>query len=124
MGGVFDAKGQCPELEMFLCFSQPRPVVLQNNQPLDFDRRLDLATFDVGNLLPTLGNSRFYRFHPDAAPNPTVGDRFLLIGYPGIFRFERRGEIQFGRVPYATMVSSIDGARFHSDISQAKYEEL
>jgi hypothetical protein len=117
------AKEQCPEFEMFLCFLQPHPVILKSKEPLDFDRRLDLATFDVEDLIPVLGDSRFYAFRPEAAPKPSIDDRFLFIGYPGIFRLERQSEIQFGRVPYATMISSVDDARFHADISQARYDE-
>lgn len=118
-----DTKEQCPELEMLLCFLQPHPVVLKNKQPLDYDKHLDIAIFDVENLLPALGKSRFFSFHLNATPKTSIGDHLIFIGYPGVFRYELENEIQFGRVPYATMISSVDGLRFHSDISNARYDE-
>lgn len=113
------------DLKMHVCLDRGSPVVLQE-EPIDTDKRLDIATFDMEPLLAACCGRKFYPLEQNPPRRVVKGDRIFLIGYPGAFRSATMGSVQFGRVPYALSVSdsSDDGSLFGADISKAVYEEL
>jgi hypothetical protein len=109
-------------LKMFICLHGELPIVL-NQAPLDYNQTVDVIAFDMKPYLSACNKNKFYRLDQNPARQVTIGDSLFFQGYPGFLRLVAGKKIQFGKVPYATSVDSVDGLRFHSDISKAKHEE-
>jgi len=111
-----------PALKIFVCLQQGNPVVLTQS-PIALGDDLDIATFDMDPLLPACRGNKFFRLDHNPPRNLTQKNYLFFLGYPGCWRSSTSEAIQFGRVPYATSVSSVDGFRFRADISKAVYED-
>jgi hypothetical protein len=120
--GLCTMREKAPALKMFVYLRTGPPVVF-DPAPIDADKHLDLATFDLEPILSACAGNRFYRLDQDPAPNLTKKDRLYFLGYPGHLRRVSSRLIEFSRVPYAVAVRSVDGFRFHCDISKAVYED-
>jgi hypothetical protein len=120
--GFCRMKEQNNALKMFICLRGGPPVVLAS-APIDSHKTLDLATFNMEPLLPVCAQNRFYEMNQSPPCSVARGDRLFLLGYPGHLREVSPGSIEFGCVPYAVSVESVDGFRFHSNISKATYED-
>lgn len=109
-------------LRMFICLRRQSPIVF-GQEPIDHDKSLDIVTFDMKPLLAICSGNKFYRLDQNPARPVAKGDPLFFLGYPGYLRVATGKAVQFGRVPYAVAVNSVDGLRFHSNISEIKYEE-
>ena len=105
---------------MCVCLDEKSPVVFDQHNPIDHDEKLDIATFDITPVLPACGRRKFYALDRNPPPPVKIGSRLVLLGDQGKFRFASAQGLDFGVTTYAVEVSSVDGLRFHSDISKAK----
>src|SRR3989442_955920 len=104
---------------MLVCLNKNPPAFLDSN-PVDLDKGLDIATFDMEPLLAACRGRKFYQIHQNPPRRVTKGDRLFFTGYPGLLRSTTASGVVFGRRRYAIEVSSVDGLCFHSDISKQK----
>lgn len=104
---------QKPESKICLCLDQGPPIVFQPKAPIDADRRLDLATFDMEPYLAACSGRKFFSIRNRPPSKVKAGDKIYFIGFPGYLRVETDEYIKFGRSPFALGVSSVDGFRFH-----------
>ena len=109
-----------PNVRLCVCLDSKSPVVFDENEPIDQDERLDLATFDITRVLAACYGRRFYNLGRNPAPPVTKGTQLVLLGPPGMFRSATDTGLEFGVMTYALEVSSVDGWRFHADISKAR----
>jgi hypothetical protein len=107
-----------PDLVMCLCLDKGNPVVFAPDKPIGKDRELDLVTFDMEPLLAACSKRKFYPLNQNPAPRVAKGDALFFIGFPGNLRIIVNDALGVGRAPYAVMCCSVDGLRFHSDISR------
>jgi hypothetical protein len=110
-------------LRMLVCLDQNPPVVLET-PPIDEDKALDLATFDMESLVAACGGRKFFRLNQTSSHRLEKGDKLFFLGYPGCFRSVSEEGVQFGRATYAVNLTGVDGPRFYSDISNAKTLDL
>jgi hypothetical protein len=106
-----------PGLNLCICLDKKNPVVFAPKQPLGEDSELDIATFDMEPFLDACSGLQFYPLKQNPPRRVNVDDALFFIGFPGDMRFETENMLGVGRAPYAVRVSSVDGSRFHSDIS-------
>lgn len=106
-----------PNLQMCLCLDRGNPVVFSPDKPLGADRDLDIVTFDMEPLLAACGKRKFYPLNQNPARKVAKGDVLVFIGFPGYLRCVVDEALGFGRSPFGVRVCSVDGLRFHSDIS-------
>jgi hypothetical protein len=118
--GFQRARSENPDLKMCLCLDEGNPVVFGPTEPLGQDRGLDVATFDMEPLLSACAERKFYPLHQNPPRRLEIGDTLFLIGFPGYLRVETDKFVAFGRQPYGFVVSSVDGLRFHSDVSRTQ----
>lgn len=111
------AYAESPDLMMCLCLDKGNPVVFTPDKPIAEDRELDIVTFDAEHLVSACGGRKFFPLHENPAPRVTKGNVLCFIGFPGNLRCVIDGALGFGRSPYAVGVHSVDGLRFHSDIT-------
>jgi hypothetical protein len=109
-----------PNVRMCVCLDRNCPVVFAPSRPIDYDEILDIATFDMEPVLAACAEKKFYPLKQNPAPRLSKGDRLILLGDQGIFRSGTVQGLEFGVTTYAVEVSSVDGLRFHSDISKMK----
>ena len=98
------------------------PPVVFNEQPIDQSETYDLATFDMTQLLPVCGQRKFYRVYQDAPRKLHKGDKLVAVGNPGMHRKTLEIGLLTGATTYGIEVSSVDGLRFHADISAANVQ--
>jgi hypothetical protein len=110
------------DLKICLCLDKKNPVVFAPDKPLGEDRELDLVTFDMEPLLAACGGLKFYPLNEKPAPHVAKGDVLYFIGFPGKLRCVVDGALGVVRAPYGVFVWSVDGLRFHSDISNVVTE--
>jgi hypothetical protein len=107
-------------VRMCVCLDEKSPVVFDQHDPIDRDETLDIATFDITPVLAACGGRKFYSLDQNPPPPVKNGTRLVLLGDQGMFRVASDKGLDFGVTTYAVEVSSVDGLRFHSDISKAK----
>lgn len=108
------------EFKLLVCLDQNPPVVLDSNQLIDQDERLDITTFDMTPLLGACFGRKFYPINQNPPRKVTNGDRLYFLGYPGVFRSATDEGVSFGRMRYAVNTSAVSGSYFYADISKAK----
>ncbi len=109
-----------PDLKMCVCLDQKHPVVFAPDEPLGESRKLDIATFDMEQLLKACGGRKFYPLNNNPAPRVAKGNALFFIGFPGNLRCVVDGALRFGRSPYGVRISSVGGLRFQSDVSNVR----
>lgn len=109
-----------PEVRMCVCLDKQRPVVFDQNHPIDQDSALDLATFDISPVLAACRGRQFYNLAQNPAPRVKVRDKLVLLGNQGQFRFGSEQGLTFGTTTYACEVSDVSGLRVIADLSKAR----
>lgn len=112
------------KIRLCVCLDRNSPVVLAPSQLIDHNSRLDIATFDMEPILAACDGRRFYPLNRNPAPLVAKGDRLVMLGNPGIFRSGTAEGLEFGVTTYVLHVSSADGFRFHSDISNVEMRNV
>lgn len=113
-----EERNENPNVRMCVCLDKKSPVVFDKNEPIDQDETLDIATFDISPVLAACGGRKFYPLNQNPAPRLAKGDRLVLLGDQGQFRSLTDEGLAFGVMTYSVQVSSVDGLRFHADISR------
>jgi hypothetical protein len=111
-----------PALKLCVCLDRGNPVVFGTDSFIDADRLLDLAIFDAASIFEACGENRFFPLFQKPAPRVSKGDVLLLIGFPGHLRMVVDGALGVGRAPYGVLVTSVDGPRFQSDVTNLKVQ--
>lgn len=111
---------QDPNVRMSVCLDKQSPVVFDQNDPIDQDSKLDLATFDISPVLAACRGRQFYSLARNPAPRVKVGDRLVLLGNQGIFRSGSEQSLTFGTTTYACKVSDVSGLKVIADLSKAQ----
>ncbi len=97
-------------------------VVFDQQDPIDQDSNLDIATFDMAPMLASCGGREFYPLNQNPAPHVANGDRLALKGYPGMARSATAEVVDFGTRIYACEVSDVSGLKVVADLSKAVTE--
>jgi hypothetical protein len=110
---------------VFLDRKQAKAIVFDQQDPIDQDAGLDIATFDMAPVLAACMEREFYPLNRNPAPRVTKGNRLVLKGYPGIARAAAEEGLDFGVMTYACEVSDVSGLKVVADLSKAtmKYYE-
>jgi hypothetical protein len=117
-----NARLRNPDTNMCICLDKRNPIVFTPDEPLGEDRGLDVATFEIESFLAACEGRQFYPLHQNPPRRVAKGEKLFLVGFPGYLRTESDQAIGFGRQPYGIAVSSVDGLRFHSDISNLELQ--
>jgi hypothetical protein len=104
-------------LTWFLCLDRANPVVFNPGDPIDQDERLDIATFDMGDMLPACRGLKFYPLNRNPAPVVKKKDLLVFVGYPGQFRTTTDKSVEFGNVTFAIYVSDANRFSVVSDMT-------
>ena len=106
-------------LRMGICLDVSNPVVFDPLGPIDEDRELDLATFDILSLEAACRGRKFYPLAESPPLNVTKEDRLFFIGFPGKDREVRQsdGALGFVSAPFAVLVCEVGTGKFFADIS-------
>jgi hypothetical protein len=118
------AREKNPELKLCGCFDDKTPVpfcTLPNgtaNKPIDQDKRMDIATFDMKPFENYISDKHF--FSPNHLPQSlvNVNDPVAIIGCPSEERKDLGHTVQWGRKPYIGFVSQILDFRIKVDFSK------
>jgi len=108
-----------PELQLFLC---PYPGTsifsLGAIRPIDEDKELDLATFDIEPFLDQLGESTFWHLYYSSLPRVKKLEPVAFIGFPGRIEASTSLGIKFNRVPFVTFAYDVTERQIMSDMSR------
>ena len=118
--GFQEERHKDSNVRMCVCLDRKTPVVFDEYEPIDQDANLDIATFDISPVLAACDGRMFYPLNRNPASRVVKGDKLVLLGDQGIFRSATDEGLEFGATTYAIEVSSVDGLRFHSNISKAE----
>ena len=105
-----------PSLTIFLGLGLTRAMAL-GTPPIDQDKELDLATFDMESLLPACNRRKFYRVNSLSSNRLKKGDLLFFLGYPGCLRSVSEEIEHFNGAAYPVIMTGVDGPRFYADIS-------
>jgi len=113
------ARRQNPELEMCVCLDSGPFVVLGAEKPLGEDEKLDIATFDMEQLLAACGERKFYPLNQKPPRKVERGDVLFVVGFPGHFRHVKDIHLCYGRQAFVMVVADCndDGLKFVSNIT-------
>lgn len=117
-------QSQNQDLKFLVCLDRKPPVVLNPAQLIEANKDLDIATFDLAPLLGACSGRSFYPLHTKPAPALQKGEKLVIAGYPGTFRRDETGFVEFGRVLYLITVADTSGLKFAADISRAARVQL
>ncbi len=118
--GFLQEREQNPKARMYVCLHERLPVAFDKCEPIGQDATLDIATFDISPVLGACGEHKFFPLNQNPAPRVASGDKLVLLGDQGIFRSLTDAGLEFGVTTYLVRVSSVDGLRFHTSISNIK----
>lgn len=110
------------EVKMLVCLDKQNPVYLDDKHLIDHDKQADLATFDMEDLLSACGGLNFFNISLKPPPMVKRGDIIFLIGFPGHGWVEGDSFISFTRNPFGMIISSVDGNRFHTNVTNLKWD--
>ena len=105
-------------MRMLVCLDPEAPIVFDQTQPIDQDRTLDIATFDLEPSRNACCQRGFYPLDRNPSPLVVCGDRLVFLGYPGRFRLATVGGAEFDRIMYVVSVADASGLRAVVDISK------
>jgi hypothetical protein len=122
--GFLEDRKNKPGLKLCGCFDDKTPVPFCTlpdgtaNKPIDQDKRMDIATFDMKPFENHISNKHF--FSPNRFPQSIVNinDMVVIIGCPGKQRKDLGHAIIWGRQPYIGFVSQIQDFRIKVDFSK------
>jgi hypothetical protein len=106
-------------LKMCVCLDIRSPVLFDPIAPIDENRELDLATFDISDLEQACRGRKFYPLSLNPPRAIANDDRLFFIGFPGKGREVREsdGALGFVRAPFAVLVCGVSSTKFLADIS-------
>lgn len=115
-------KLQDPKLEMSLGADKQKAPIFSPEKPIDADKKLDIAVFDMEPLMHASEGRKFYPLHQSPPKKVEKGDLLLFIGFPADYRRPKDGGLRFGRNTFAVGVSDLnrDGSIFVSDLKGTK----
>jgi hypothetical protein len=114
-----NARRQDSELKMCVCLDSGPFVVLDAEEPLGEDEKLDIATFDMEPLLPACGGRKFFPLNQKPPRKVERGDVLFVVGFPGHFRHVKGIHLSYGRQAFALCAADCnqDGLKFISNIT-------
>jgi len=110
--------------KLCVCLDERSPVVFSEFadgtkiEPIDQNKELDIATFDMSPFLSACKGRRFFKLDTGVGGQLKEQDAVAIIGYPGKFRTELEEGISFGNVPHIGFASSISGYFFVMDFTR------
>jgi len=112
-------RGKDPQLQMFVC---PYPGTtffsLGAIRPIDEDRELDLAIFNVEPFIDQLDESEFCPLYRSSLPRVKKFDALAFIGFPGKIEASTSIGVRFNRVPFITFAYDVTDRQIMSDMSR------
>jgi hypothetical protein len=100
-------------------------AVFNDYQPIDLNRELDIATFDMAPVMNACPQWRkFYPLRQDPPHALRNGEELVAVGNPGRYRTFTDEGVHTGATVYGIKVTSVGELRFHADISTAKTTEV
>ena len=124
--GFLEKRKQIPGLKLCGCFDDRYPTPFctlpdgTENKPIDQDRLLDIATFDMKPFEHYVRQKNF--FFSNHIPHSIVNrnDAVAIIGCPGEQRIDLGHAVQWGRQPYIGIgfVSEISGFKIMVDFTR------
>jgi hypothetical protein len=127
--GFLKAKENDPNLRLHLCFNLERkqPFIFDVRNPLDQDKSLDIAVFDMEPVLALCAGLKFYPLDQNPPPHLKRGDWIIVLGNQGMNRPTNTESLEFGLTIYALPIADVDqhGQKFHVEkISKLKIRRL
>jgi hypothetical protein len=118
--GFLEERKKNSQAKMCVCFHGCPPIFFDKYEPIDQDKTLDITTFDANPVLNACREHNFFSLKASPPPPLVKNDRIILLGDQGMFRSLTNVGLEFGVTTYLVRVSSIDGLRFHADISKVE----
>jgi hypothetical protein len=120
--GFEEAHFHDKEMKMCVCLDLGNPVYFDHSRLIDHDKQADLPTFDMTGLSSACKGLKFSNIKSKPPPTVKKGDIVVLIGFPGHGRITGDSFITFTRNPFGLIISSVDGNRFHSDLTNLTWK--
>ena len=122
--GFLEERKKTPGLKLCGCFDDKYPVPIctlpngKENKPIDQDKQLDIATFDMKPFAGYVGKKNY--FFPNHLPHSiaNINDAVAIIGCPGKQRIDLGHAVGWGRQPYIGFISEINGFKIKVDFSK------
>jgi hypothetical protein len=128
--GFLEARKTNPELKLCASFGQKYPIQIctlpdgAKLEPIDLDRELDLATFDMTPFASELSDKHFAVLNYDIERQIKVKDLVAIVGYPGFLRIDIDEGLLFGREPFILFIHTIiSRCKFRVDLTRAMSED-
>jgi hypothetical protein len=118
--GFEEERRKNSNVRLCICLDGQPPVVFDQYQPVDQDRTLDIATFDITPVLEFCGGRRFYPLNRNPPPRVAKGDWVVVLGNQGLFRLANEEGLCFGVTTYALKVSDASRSQVVADLSNAR----
>jgi len=121
--GFLEERAKKPGLQLCGCFDDKTPTEFCTlpdgtaNTPIDQDRQLDIATFDMTPFRHHVKGKNF--FYPNHIPYSIVNlnDPVAIIGCPGKQRIDLGHVVGWGRQPYIGFVTEISSFKIKIDFT-------
>jgi hypothetical protein len=101
-----------------MCICLDKPVCFAPDGPVDENKSLDIATFDIDPLLGGSTRCKFCPWDQNAASTIVENDPLLFIGFPAHLRHEHAQYIKFGRSPFWMKAGSVNYRKLLCNIAR------
>lgn len=113
-----ELRSQNPNFKFAVCLDMGNPVSMDVDSLLvDEDKRADIVTFAMEELLPVCGGLEFYNLQRSPAPRVNVGEMLFFIGFPGKGREVVNNQVGFPRQPCGVALTEVGTSFFYSDVT-------
>jgi hypothetical protein len=116
-------KDEEPNARILACLDLNNPVILNELTPIDEDARLDIVTIDFSQMLSACAGRQFFRLSESPPKHVRKGDKLVLVGNQGQYRFASNEHCLLGATVYGIVVTNVDGPRFQADIANSNVLE-
>ena len=109
---------QNPNLKFGVCLDMGNPVAMEVDSLLvDEDKRADLVTFAMEELLPVCGRLEFFNLRQSPPPKINAGEMLFFIGFPGKGREVVNNQVGFPRQPFGVALTEVGISFFYSNVA-------
>jgi hypothetical protein len=113
-------RAENPQLKICICLNSNSIVPLEPIQPIDQDKKLDIASFDMKPFLEQGGDIEFFSLNCNHVPRVKLGDWLVFLGFPGRIKAPTSIGVRFDRRFHATRAYDVTDWRVVSNLTRLK----
>jgi hypothetical protein len=118
--GFQNLRSNNPESKLCMCLNSNTIVPIEPIQPIDEDKDLDIASFDVGPFLEQHSDIEFFHLNCNDVPHVNLGDWLVFLGFPGRIEAHTSIGVRFVRRFHASRAYDVTDRRVFANLTRLK----